>query len=294
VLARSRVPFALSGAMAVMAAVSSVLSLFVPSLLLGAEVTNGAVRGTALVVLVVALPVLVTGMLRTAAGSARGLVAWLGAAAYLLYQAVLFCFATPLNRLFLAYVAWLGLAIWNLITLLRTVDAAAFVARAGARTPVRVGAYFIATCGVLNAAAWFARIVPAAFTGEPGSALAGSGLDTSAVWVQDLAFWIPATILVAVMALRHSALGVLLTGAALCQLVIEGLSVASDQWWGARADASYPDIASASLVWPFVGLAALTALPLLAYLRGIDRTTRDRTTRDRTTRDRTTRDRTTR
>lgn len=277
VLSGDRLPFALSVAMAVTAAVSSALSLFVPSLLFGAEVAKGTLRGTAMVVLLVALPVLVAGMLRAAAGSARGLVAWLGAAAYLLYQAVLFCFATPMNRLFLAYVAWLGLGIWTLITLLRSVDTTAFAARTDPRLPLRLGAYFIGCFAVLNAAAWLMRILPSALTGEPASALAGSGLDTSAVWVQDLAFWIPATVLVAAMALRCRPLGVLLTGAVLCQFVIEGLSVASDQWWGARADGSYPDFASASMVWPFVGMAVLSALLLLAYLRNVDRTTQTAT-----------------
>jgi hypothetical protein len=67
------------------------------------------------------------------------------------------------------------------------------------------------------------------------------------------------------------ALGVMLTGAILTYDVLEALSIASDQWWGAHADDSYPDFASMSAVPIFLVLAALTALPVAVYLRHIDR-----------------------
>jgi hypothetical protein len=44
-------------------------------------------------------------------GSVRAPVAWLGAAGYLAYNAVLFLFATPFNRLFPAYVLMLTLSL---------------------------------------------------------------------------------------------------------------------------------------------------------------------------------------
>lgn len=69
---------------------------------------------------------------------------------------------------------------------------------------------------------------------------------------------------------RRRVWGTLLTGAMLTLYVIECLSIASDQWWGARADASYPDLASMAAVPPFVVAAALLVLPLLWYLRHVD------------------------
>jgi hypothetical protein len=81
------------------------LSFFLPAVLTGAEVGNGNLRSTALVVLLLGVPTLLTAMAGTARGSSRWLVVWLGTLGYLLYQAVLFCFATPLNALFLFYVA---------------------------------------------------------------------------------------------------------------------------------------------------------------------------------------------
>jgi hypothetical protein len=49
----------------------------------------------------------------------------------------MFCFATPLNDLFLIYIAYLGLAVWSIVVLLRATDLAGYGARLSARLPVR-------------------------------------------------------------------------------------------------------------------------------------------------------------
>ena len=271
VLQHGHLPFAVSSALAVAAVVASALTLFIPGLLSGAEVGKGNVRGTAVVVLAVGVPLLVVGMLRTARNSARWLVAWLGAAAYLTYQAVLFCFATPLNSLFLAYVAYLGLGIWALITLMRAVDLAGFAARVDGRLPVRfVGGALIAFSS-LNAAAWLAQIVPTIGDADPAAVMEGSGLITSPVWVQDLAFWMPLALISGVWCWRRRAYGVLIAGSLLTFYVVECLGIASDQWWGVRADDSWPQWASMTAVPMFVALAVVTAVPLVWFYRSVDR-----------------------
>lgn len=97
---RDRLPYFLSGALVVVAGLSAALSLLVPSQLTGSTVATGNMRGAALALLVVGLPVFTTAEVRTARGSARALVVALGTLGYLLYQAVLFCFAVPLNNLY--------------------------------------------------------------------------------------------------------------------------------------------------------------------------------------------------
>jgi hypothetical protein len=220
---------------------------------------------------VVAVPLLVAAMRGAAHGSARALVVWFGATAYLLYQAVMFCFATPLNSLFFAYVANLGLGIWTMIWLLRSVDVGAFAARVGGRLPARRLASISMALTTAFALVWLGRSVPAVFSDDPASALEGTGLLTNPLWVQDLAFWFPVAYLAGVWMWQGRALGVMLTGAILTYDVLEALSIASDQWWGARADDRYPDVASMSAVPMFLVLAALTALPVAWYLRHIDR-----------------------
>ena len=79
-------------------------------------------RGTALVVKLLAVPVLVVASMLTSRGSARGTLPWLGALSYLLYNSVLFLFATPFNELFLLYVAMLSLSLWSGLALIRGID----------------------------------------------------------------------------------------------------------------------------------------------------------------------------
>jgi hypothetical protein len=64
----------MSGALAVAATASAAFSFFLPSVLTGAQVGNGNLRGTALVVLLLGAPTLLTAMVRTRRGSTRWLV----------------------------------------------------------------------------------------------------------------------------------------------------------------------------------------------------------------------------
>lgn len=252
-------------------------SLLGPGLVTGEPVTAGNVRGTALVVLVVTIPLLLLGIRFARRDSLLGLVLWVAAAAGLAYQAMLFCYGTPMNRLFLAYVAMLGLAAWTLALLAPMVVEAARLLPAGRAS--RFGAGTLAVISIGNALAWLARAAPITWTGKPPQVLHDSGLITSAVWVQDLALWIPAATVIAVAAWRGSRVGRLLTASMLAFYVVEAFSVASDQWWGARADSSHPAIASMAAVPASVILGLLLLIPLVAQLRALQDPGRARSTR---------------
>lgn len=247
-------------------------SLLFPGLLRGTDVLDGNLRGTAFVMLLVALPLLVVGLRRISVGDARGLVVLTGATAYLAYQGVMFCFATPFNDLFLAYVALLGLAVWSLVCIVANVDVAEVRRWVGPRMPFRSVSGALVVFAALNALAWLARIVPAVVGDQPAAGIEDSGLPTSPVWVQDLAIWIPAALAAAVAMWRRDARGVLLTNALLLFYAVECVSVASDQWWGARADSTEPALASMSVVPGALLAAAVVSVPLLWSLRHFHRT----------------------
>src|SRR5215207_9088158 len=105
---RSGPPTLLTTALAAVAATAATGTLVDGGTLLGPPAMNGSARGTALVVLVAAVPVLLGATWRR---TDRAAVIRLGAAAYLAYNAVLFLFATPFNRLFPAYVLMLTLSL---------------------------------------------------------------------------------------------------------------------------------------------------------------------------------------
>src|SRR4051794_14446528 len=91
-----RLPYGCSSLLSAVSAAAALLSVLYPDILTGLPAANGNLRGTAVVMLVVAIPLVIIAMVWTARGSARGLVVWLGTVGYLGYQAVMLCFATPL------------------------------------------------------------------------------------------------------------------------------------------------------------------------------------------------------
>ena len=262
-------PYRLSAALAVVTAWAALPTLLHPALLSGPEVMIGSARGTALVLLVVTLPLMLLAMHATTRGSARGLVLWAGAVAHLAYQAVMFCFATPLNSLFLLYAAMLGLSVWSGAVLVARSDLRALASRF-TRAPVRLAAGVLAVVAVLNALAWLARIVPTIGSDDPTSILDGSGLTTNPVILQDLALWVPLALVAAVWLWRRAARGFLAAGAVLVFWTLEGVTVATDQLFGHAAD-SGSDWATPAGAGLFAVLAVVTLVPTALLLRALDR-----------------------
>jgi len=224
---------------------------------------NGSAKGTALVVVTAGVPALAVASRRARGGSLGALAVTVGAAAFLVYNAFLFVFATPFNRAFPLYEAMLGLGIWTLSTLLL----GAWRRSGDLRLPpVRWAAGFVLCMVVVNLAAWMSNLIPALVSDDPRSMLDGTGLTTNPVYAQDLAFWLPVSAWVAVGMWRGHGPRVFLGAAALSYWVLESASVAVDQWWGHSADPGSPAV-SVGVVPMFVVVGALTCWPLVSVLR---------------------------
>jgi hypothetical protein len=252
-------------AVAALVVVAAIPTFFVDGILNGTPVMNGSARGTALSMFALALPVLAVGLITSTRGSIRGRAALIGALAYLTYNATLLVYATPFNQLFLAYVALLGLSLWSLVSAL--LDPRPIMAPSSRVVPARGIAAFILTVVALNALAWLRFVVPDLNQDPPGF-LDGTGLTTNPIYVQDLAVWLPALAIVAVLLWQRRPSGVFLAGAALVFWVIEAIGVAVDQWFGHRADPA-SDVATLGGVVLFVVLAAVTMVPLVLWLRAV-------------------------
>jgi hypothetical protein len=260
----------LSLALAAVTAAAAALSAFLPGVLRGPAVMNGSARGTALVLLLVTVPLLLAATAAGARGSARGLLAWLGAVAHILYQSMLFLFATPFNDLFLLYVAMLGLALWTGFALLGGLDSAALRARIVPGMPTRPIAVFIWSIVGLNALAWLAPIARALAAGGPPAFLEGTGMATNPIFVQDLAFWLPLIAVGAWGMRRGRPCGYVVVGAMLVMWVVEAVTVAVDQALGYGADPA-STVASAAGAWGFAALAAISLVPMIAFYRRVGR-----------------------
>lgn len=247
----------LSGALAVVAALSALLTYLAGGVLRGPAVMNGSARGAALVVVVVGVPVLAGSLVLARRGSAIAVVTWLAAVGFLLYNALMFVFATPVNRFFLLYLAMLSLAAWSAGTLLWHTDVQALGRLIPARAPVRLAAGYLFSLALLNAGTWLVRILPSlAEPGEPAY-LRGTGMTTNVVFVQDLALWVPLTAVAAAWLWRGNPRGYLLGAASVVMGAIESISIAADQWYGHAADPA-STVVSAVLTPIFAALAMLS------------------------------------
>jgi hypothetical protein len=266
---RSAAAYRLSGALGVVALAASSTSFFIPGVLGGPAVSQGNLRGTALVIMVIAVPALFISMYFASRNSARALVVWLGAVGYIIYQAVLLLFGTPFNSLFLIYVAMLSLGFWSAVALVRRIDLAAFSARFDENLPARGIAIYAAVLALINALVWLRTIVPAILSDSPDAFLEGSGMTTNPVFVQDLALWLPLLTAAAWWLWKRRPWGELIVGAMLVMLVLESVGIAADQWFGAMADPSTP-FASMAAVPLFLVVAMVGAVPLFFYFRHLD------------------------
>jgi hypothetical protein len=268
VVSAGGIAYWLSGPLGVAAALSALLTYLVGDVLRGPAVMNGSARGTALVVLLVGVPVLACSLVLAWRGSAVAVVTWLAAVGFLLYNALMFVFATPVNRLFLLYLAMLSLAAWSAGTLLWHTDVHALGRLIPAWAPVRLAAGYLWALVILNGGAWLVRILPTlASSGEPAY-LRGTGITTNIVFVQDLALWLPLMAVAAAWLWQRKPRGYLLGGASIAMGVMESISIAADQWYGHAADPA-STVVSAALTPVFATLAVLSLAVAWLLLRGL-------------------------
>ena len=159
----------------------------------------------------------------------------------------------------------LGLAVWSLVALSLALWSRVGRAR-DRRAAVGAGVH------VVGGRAQRHRLAGA---GPPGDArrrptawLAGTGLTTNPVIVQDLAFWLPADGLAGWGVWKARPPAVALAAAGLVFWVVESLGVAVDQWWGHQADPS-STWASTGAVVMFAALALVGLLPTLRLLHAV-------------------------
>jgi hypothetical protein len=109
-------------------------------------------------------------------------------------------------------------------------------------------------------------VVPATFAEEPTSFLAGTGLTTNPIFVQDLVFWLPSAGVIGWLAWTQRPRGALLAGSYLVFGLLESIGVATDQWFGSSADPS-SDVATMGAAVMFAVLAVIGIVALAFYVR---------------------------
>jgi hypothetical protein len=246
-------------------------ALLLPDTIRAPAVTVGNLQGTALVLGVVTVPVLVVSMALLARGMGAAVVFWLGALGSIAYQSVLFLFGVPFNSFFYLYVAMLSLSIWSIVGLAGRLPIDRIGGRIGVDAPVRLVAGYLFINAALFLALWVGSTLPPVLSGESPAFLEGTGMLTGPVQIIDFAFTLPLMILAAFLLLRRRPWGYLLSGALLVMLAIETASIGVDQWLGHAADPSSP-AASAALTPVFAVLTMIGVVVLGLFLRRSPRT----------------------
>lgn len=267
--APTRLAVRLSTTLGVAVCASALLTFVLDGLLVGPPVMNGSARGTALVMLLVGAPVLVVSGRRVLEGSTRARFVWAGMSMFLTYNSFMLLTGTPINRLFLLYVATFGLALATMIAIAFSTDVEATAARCDRTLPTRPIAAYLGTIVALNALAWLARIVPATIEDRMAGLVEGMGLSTVPTYLQDLSFWLPLLALGSWLLWHRRAWGYVISGAGLAFWAVEAATVAVDQWFGHRADPTSV-VASDVMVVPFAVLAVVGAAVLWSFLRHVD------------------------
>lgn len=274
----------LSTLLLVASIVACVTALATPELVHGPAVMVGSMRGTALVILVLGVPMLLVAM-AIAGGGRGGLlvdVGWIASLVFITYQAWMFLFAVPFNGLFLVYVAMLGSGFWAIVALLAELRPERVADAAGRRLPVRLLAgWMIASC-IAFYGLWLGNVVPAMFDSRAPAFLDGSGMVTPTNYVLDMAFFLPFAIAAAVALWRRTPWGVVVGGAMLVVLALESVAIAVDQWAGSAADPASP-VASAAMTPMFAAVALIGAVMVGLWYRGTRRVS-ERTGHDLATR----------
>jgi hypothetical protein len=260
-------PWLLSAVLLVTATVATVSALLLPGLLHGPAVMVGSMRGTALVVLLIALPVLALAMALARQGRMVGYAGWIGSLAFVTYQAWMFLFGLPFNGLFLVYVVMLASGFWGLVSLLLRLPTSAFASSFRPALPARVLAgWMIASCLAFYAL-WLKNVVPALVDSAAPAFLEGTGMVTATNYILDLALFLPFTIVVASALWRRTTWGLVVGGAMLYMLLLESLAIAVDQWFGSAADPASP-VASMAVTPMFLAITAIGAVALALWYRG--------------------------
>jgi hypothetical protein len=246
-------------------AAAAALTVFVPDVLLGPAVMNGSARGTALIMLVLGVPLLLASLWLERRSSRWTHVVRLGALAYLSYNSFLLLFATPFNSLFLLYVVAMSSTAFALGWSLLKTDASAIAERLP-RLPARILGGYILAIVVLNTLAWLRTAVPATLADDPTSFLDGTGIATNPIFVQDLVFWLPSAAIIGWLAWTRRPWSALLAGSYLVYGLVEAIGVAVDQWMGSMADPS-SQVATIGGAYLFAVLAVLGVGALIVYGR---------------------------
>src|SRR5215212_759123 len=255
--------YALSGLVAVLSAVSSVVGLFYggsgyydsyPASLAG-------LVGQDVVTLVLGIPSLLTSMWLTRRGSTGALLVWAGALFYFAYSYYFYVIG-GFNALFLLYIAIVSTGLYSLLSLLFNIDPVALKAHFDPKTPTRLVSGFLVGYSLLFALMWVGLSLSSATVGTQPDEV------THSVVAIACAVLLPLLFFGGLLLWRREAWGYVLGGFLLVKMATTGFTLAFTTalgtWWARGIDPF-----NAFLFVLFALMATGSVALLVPYLRSI-------------------------
>jgi len=257
----------LSVIVAVLAALASAGGLLIPGLYRDNTWITSAWRGTDLVTLLLAAPLLVGGLVLAGRGSRRAQLVWLAMLAYMVYGYAYYLFGAAFNPFFLVYVAIFALGGLALLFAVAHLDVGEIGRNFRPGTPVRVVAGYMLLVAVGLGGAWTAASLGFVVTGQVPAPIVASGHPTGIVFALDLSLLVPGFALGGVWLWKRQGRGYLLGAIMTIKGATYTLALASASVVAARAGVA--GAAAEIPLWLALTAAGLVACGLLlGNLRG--------------------------
>lgn len=140
-------------------------------------------------------------------GSVKAFLIWIGVVLTLLYVYVISAFDIHFNRLFLVYVAIVGLSFYTLVGSMARLHLKSLQLSFAATSKARPVSVFLLLVALLFSLLWLSQDIPALVTGKIPPTVTGNGLLTDPVHVLDVGIYLPALIITAVLLWSRKFLG---------------------------------------------------------------------------------------
>ena len=233
--------FILSGLVAVLALIVSVLGLFT-GLYRDNPLVTAAWRGNDLVTLGVVVPILGLSLWLARRGSAAWLLIWCGSMVYMLYNYVFYVYGAFFNAAFPLYILLVALSLWALILSLPRLDADGLRRRFTPRTPVVWIAILMLLIPVIMGSIEILQLAGFYATGVVPEAITKTGHPTGVVYATDLAFLMPVIVVGAIWLLQRKAWGYILATVVMFKGVTYPLALVAMVIYSLAAGTGYDEL----------------------------------------------------
>ncbi len=224
-------------------------------------------KGTDVVTLFAAIPLLLIGYVLYQRGSLRGTIFTIGMLLYFLYVGVTYTFSALFNSLFLVYTALFSVSLFAVIVALTTFDKELLASQVTAGMPRRGMAIFLIVAGLATFMLWLSDLIgpllkrTAPVNLGPYTTMFTHGFDSAVIT--------PATVLTGIYLLKQKSLGYVLAAPLLILCTLIGITVISQTITQAFNGITFPIPVYVGMIGSWVVMGAFAVVLSIRFFRAL-------------------------